>query len=139
VNSFQKILSIIVLLASTGLTNFQIADAAEDTLEDITAGLQITSLHHPIIASPATPDDDDDANIPNIANQFLLPAPIYICLSPHFMSLPSFQFGLLPFTSVDVALRDLSPPDSTAANDDLLAHRQRQYASFRRTLAPPLA
>jgi len=136
---FSRLAAVSVLLASTWLTAYQIGDAAEDSFEDLNRAAQIASSLGPNFSNPALPDDDADANIPNISHQSLLPASVSVSCRLRPTGLPEASFALLPSTALEIALRNLSPPRSAAAHERALALRQFRLAAARRTLAPPAA
>jgi hypothetical protein len=136
VRPFYKPLVVAVLLASNWLTAFQIGDAAEDAVEDVTTA-QVALAHGVHFSQPALPDDDDDDNFLNIANQSLLPAPISVSQAPRLVHLsnPPVLGRWSPL--LHLSLRNLSPPCGDALFDGILTLRHLRFAASLRILAPP--
>jgi hypothetical protein len=135
----KKQTSIVLLAALTWLNAYQIGDASEDAAEAIQSSLQTAPLSRPILAAPALPDDDDDADLPFIVSQALVHNPVSFYIG---QSLFRSLAGIHSFAShnlLAIHLRNLSPPQRIDARASTVSLRPHfLFVTSQRSHAPPL-
>jgi hypothetical protein len=134
----RKTLSLVLVLVFSWLQTYQLCDASEDIIQDLPDMAQITSGHKTTLSEAPAPDEDADAQIPQVFEQTLTQGG-ESTLSPLIAvewQLPFQSRVLASFVDVPDS-RSLSPPNDLSTG--LVGHSNDVFIPSKRTLAPPLA
>jgi hypothetical protein len=134
----RKPLPLLMVLVFSWLVTYQLCDATEDTVEDMSDRAVVVAQPQPSLSAPQAPENEPDALVPQVQDQALVTDHVVLERQTQSISLPQGETVAATAAPLQI-LGDHHPPGLQIACTSHVGHSNNLFVSTAQSNAPPAA